>query len=219
MPLLAGHELRVIDTETTGLFPDGHRILEVASVRLDDGVVGEAWSSFVRSTRKIPPEATAVHGITPEMVKDAPGPRAVAAALQGEVVARTLVLHNARFDLPFLRVLMRDGGQPDLGQPVIDTLGLARGLEGGGGLSLGKLAARYGIQRLERHRARPDATTTALLLCVLAERWEHDRGIRSLMELAAVSQDALRRAPDRTAGDDEGEAGPVHAQAGSRSVL
>lgn len=196
MPLLAGHELRAIDTETTGLFADGHAILEVASVRLDDGVVGEGWSSLVRPDRRIPAEATAVHGITADMVRDAPGADAVASALAAEVGARMLVFHHARFDVPFLQALMRRGGRPPLAQPVIDTLGLARGLDVRGGHSLGQLAQKLGIQRMERHRALPDATTTALLLVVLAERWERDRGIRSLMELAAVSQDVLRRMPE-----------------------
>jgi len=196
MPLLSGHELRVIDVETTGLFPEGHRVLEVASVRLDDGVVGEAWSSLVRPDRRIPADATAVHGITAEMVRDAPAAAAVAAALAAEIGDRPLVFHHARFDVPFLRALMREGGQAPLTQPVIDTLGLARGFDARGGHSLGKLAQRYGIQRMERHRALPDATTTAMLLVVLAERWERDRGVRSLMELAAASQDVLRRMPD-----------------------
>jgi len=205
MPILPGHQLRVIDVETTGLFPEGHRILEVASVRLDDGRVGEAWSSFVRPDRRIPPEAVAVHGITAEMVRDAPDTRAVATALAAEIGDRPLVFHHARFDVPFLRALMREGGQPPLTQPVIDTLGLARGLDPRGGHSLGRLAQRYGVQRMERHRALPDATTTAMLLVVLAERWERDRGIRSLMELAAVSQDVLRRMPDLPA-ETEAEA-------------
>ena len=90
MSLFSGQELRVIDTETTGLFADGHRLLEVASVRLDDGRVGEAWSSFVQPSRPIPAEASAVHGITDDMVRDAPAPPAVAAALRAEVGARLL---------------------------------------------------------------------------------------------------------------------------------
>jgi DNA polymerase-3 subunit epsilon len=199
MIVLDGQALRVIDTETTGIFPDSHRIVEVASVRLEDGVVGEAWSSLVQPGRRIPAEATAVHGITAEMVERAPGPREVAAALHAEVGGRPLVFHNARFDLLFLRRLMAEGGQPPFTQPVIDTLGLARGLDAGGGHSLGRLAGRYGIQRMERHRALPDATTTAMLLVALAERWERGRGIRSLMELAAASQDALRRSARLTA--------------------
>lgn len=199
MSLLAGHELRVIDVETTGLFPEGHRILEVASVRVDDGLVGEAWSSFVRPERRIPAEATAVHGISAEMVRDAPPVAAVAAALAAEIGERTLVFHHARFDVPFLRTLMREGGRPPLTQPVVDTLGLARGLDPRGGHSLGRLAQRYGILRMERHRALPDATTTALLLIALAERWQRDRGVRSLMALAAASQDVLRRMPEMPA--------------------
>jgi DNA polymerase III epsilon subunit family exonuclease len=194
MPILASHSLRAIDVETTGLFAGGHRVLEVASVRIEDGVVEGGWSSLVRPDRPIPAGATAVHGITAAMVRDAPTAGAVAASLAAEIGDRPLVFHHARFDLPFLEALMREGGQPPPRQPVIDTLGLARGIEPRGGHSLGRLARRYGIPPRERHRALSDATTTALLLIALAARWERERGVRSLMELAALSQDALRRA-------------------------
>jgi hypothetical protein len=54
------------------------------------------------------------------------------------------------------------------------------------------LARRRGARRCGRRLiALSDATTTAHLFLVLAERWR-ERGIRSLAELAAVSQDALR---------------------------
>lgn len=198
MSLLEGEALRVIDTETTGFFPEAHRIIEIASVRLEDGAVGEGWSSFVQPGRRVPAEATAVHGITAEMLKDAPSAAEVAAALRAEIGDRPLVFHNARFDLMFVRRLLAEGGQPPLGAPVIDTLGLARGLDPSGGHSLGRLTERYGVPRQERHRALPDATSTAMLLLVLAERWESRHGVRSLMELAAASQDALRRVPPET---------------------
>jgi DNA polymerase-3 subunit alpha (Gram-positive type) len=118
--------------------------------------------------------------------------------LRAEIGDRPLVFHNARFDLMFIRRLLAGSGQPPLTAPVIDTLGLARGLDSGGGHSLGRLTERYGVKRLERHRALPDATSTAMLLVALAERWEAARGVRSLMELAAASQDALRRMPPET---------------------
>jgi DNA polymerase III epsilon subunit-like protein len=48
-----------------------------------------------------------------------------------------------------------------------------------------------------RHRALGDARTTARVLVALSERWESERGVRSLLELAAASQDMLRLSPAR----------------------
>ena len=103
-----------------------------------------------------------------------------------------LVNHNAPFDLPFLQELMRSAGQRPLLNPVVDTLGLARGLFGSGGNSLSPLAERLGIPAESAHRALGDALTTARLLLELAGRWERERGIGSLAELAAASQDVMR---------------------------
>ena len=193
MGLLAGTRLVALDTETTGMSPEGGAALvEVASVVLENGAIGATWSSLVRPGRPIPPDAVRVHGITDAMVADAPEPGAIAGRLRAACGDLPLVFHNAPFDLPFLVDLMRRSGERPLFSPVVDTLGLARGLSEGGGNSLGALAARFGLPAQTAHRALGDALTTAHLFLRLARRWEEERGIRSLAELAAASQDVLR---------------------------
>jgi DNA polymerase-3 subunit epsilon len=193
MTLFDGTRLAVLDTETTGLDPgQGHGLVEVACVPLDGGEPGEVWSTLVNPGRPIPPDASAVHGITDAMVRDAPIPALVAAGIDTRCAGRTLVFHNAAFDLPFLDALMRSGGRGPLLHAVVDTLGLARGLFGQGGNSLGALATRFGLPAEAAHRAPGDALTTARLLRVLAARWEGERGVHTVAELAAASQDALR---------------------------
>jgi len=193
MSLLNGRQAVVIDTETTGLDPaQGHTLVEVASVAITDGSIGECWSSLVRPGRPIPADAAAVHGITDEMVADAPERATVAGELRRRCADLPLVFHNAAFDLPFLITLLRETGQPPLLNPIVDTLGLARGLGSAGSNSLGALAARMGLPKEARHRALGDARTTARLFLALVERWESDRGVRTLTELAAASQDVLR---------------------------
>ena len=56
----------VLDTETTGLDPaDGHRIVEVACLELDNFVpTGRTYRALVHPERDIPEEAARVHGIT-----------------------------------------------------------------------------------------------------------------------------------------------------------
>lgn len=193
MGLLDGRRLLVIDTETTGMSPSGGaELVEVARVVLEDGTIAETWSSLVKPARPIPPDATRVHGITDAMVADAPAPAAVAAALRAACAELPLVFHNAPFDLPFLIALMRASGQPPLFNPIVDTLGLARGLFGTGSNSLGALAARLELPRESAHRALGDARTTARLFLALAGRWEAERGARSVADLAAASQDVMR---------------------------
>lgn len=194
MAILSGHVVLAVDTETTGFYPaQGDRVTEVACVPVDDGAPGEGWSSLVHTSREIPAEVTRITGITPAMVAAAPAPAIAGATLRAACGERALAFHNAPFDLPFLAVLFAEAGVPPLANPVIDTLGLARGLNGTGGNSLVAVAKRLGVPDPDRaHRALDDARTTALVLVRLAAEWEERKGIRSLMELAAVSQDVMR---------------------------
>jgi len=218
MGLLAGRRLIVIDTETTGFDPAaGDELVEIAAVTLDDGAVATEWSSLIRTARPIPAGASAVHGITDAMTASAPEPARVAAELRAICADHALAFHNAEFDLPFVRALLRGAGQPTLTAPVVDTLGLARGLFGSGGNTLGALAQRLGLPAESAHRALSDARGSARVLIELAARWERERGIASFDELAAISQDQVRLtrrsrpggAPLRSPGEPVAPAGPV----------
>jgi len=193
MSLLAGHKILALDTETTGMSPaDGHRLVEVARVAVVDGALAEEWSTLVAPGRPIPPDATRVHGIRDDMVANAPAAAEVGRALREACGDLPLVFHNAPFDLPFLLHLFHEAGAPPLLNPVVDTLGLARGLFGTGNNSLGALAKRLGLPAETAHRALGDTRTTARAFVELAARWEREKGVRSLLELAALSQDVMR---------------------------
>ena len=192
MSVLAGRRVVVIDVETTGWSAATDSIIEVACVAVHGGAMAGTWSSLVHSTRSVPVEATRIHGITDSMLASAPPPAAVARSFREQCGAETVAIHNAGFDLPFLAALLRRHGAEPLYNPVINTLGLARGLYGQGGNSLRELTQRHGIRHEGAHRALGDARATAELLLALTPRWESDKGVRSLAELAAASQDAIR---------------------------
>ena len=193
MSLLSGTRLVAVDTETTGFdVSAGHELVEVACVTIAGGVVGETWESLVRPARPIPADAVRIHGITDAMVTGAPAPAEVAAGLARACGEAPLVFHNASFDLPFLAALMRAGGRPPLYSPVVDTLGLARGILQVGEHSLGALARHFKLPPERAHRAAGDARTTAELFVRLAALWEGEKKVRSIAELAAASQDVVR---------------------------
>ena len=193
MSLLEGVTLLAVDTETTGMSPsDGARLVEVAHVTIANGALASEWSTLIDPGKPIPPDATRVHGIRDDMVAGGPRPADVGRALREACGDLPLVFHNAPFDLPFLVALFREAGAPPLINPIVDTLGLARGLFGTGSNALGALATRLKLPVETAHRALGDTRTTARLFVELAARWEREKGVRSLLELAAASQDVMR---------------------------
>lgn len=193
MSLTTTTTVLAVDTETTGFaVADGHRIVEVAHVTIAAGALAGEWSSLVNPGRPIPPDAARVHGITDAVVAQAPAPAEVGRVLREALADHVLVLHNAPFDLPFLSQLFRDAGVPPLTNPIVDTLGLARGLFGTGRNGLGELNTKLGFPNETAHRALGDTRMTARVYLELAARWERDKGVRSVLELAALSQDVMR---------------------------
>src|SRR5262249_3495269 len=156
----AGARLVAIDLETSGFWlPDGHGVIEVARVTIEDGTLGEEWTTLVKPRRSVEGGAREVHGITDEMLKDAPEPAVVAASLKAACGALPLVAHNAAFDIPFLARLFRDAGLPPMYNSVVDTLGLSRGLFGPGNNALSTLRGALGLPEEREHRALGDART------------------------------------------------------------
>jgi DNA polymerase III subunit epsilon len=64
--------LAVIDLETTGTDPQHDRIVEISVLRLKPGDAPVHRTRRINPGRPIPPEATAIHGITDADVADAP---------------------------------------------------------------------------------------------------------------------------------------------------
>ena len=73
--------LAVIDLETTGTDTKIDRIVEVSVLKLSPGGQADHRTRRVNPGVPIPPEATAVHGITDDDVADCPAFRAIAPGL------------------------------------------------------------------------------------------------------------------------------------------
>lgn len=117
--LLGRSDWAVLDTETTGL--DGSaQVIQVSVVGADGAVL---LDTLIRPHGQIPREAIAVHGITDEMVADAPAYPDVHPTLGRALGNRTVVCYNAPFDARMLRQsALRHGLQP---HPVVWTCAMA----------------------------------------------------------------------------------------------
>lgn len=94
----------VIDLETTGLLPaQGHRVIEIGAVAVQDGSAFEEFHSLVGVKKRITPSAQQIHGITNEMLEGEPKPENVFPQLKAFMADDILVAHNAQFDIGFLR--------------------------------------------------------------------------------------------------------------------
>jgi DNA polymerase-3 subunit epsilon len=147
----------IFDLETTGFrFDEGHRIVEIGGVEMVRGAVtGRSFHTYVNPERDMPDGAFQVHGLSEKFLRDFPvfaDPR-VGKAFADFIDDAELVAHNGiSFDLPFLNAELKAAGLGVLGNPIIDTLHLARRKFPGSPASLDALCTRFGVDTKERER-------------------------------------------------------------------
>lgn len=174
----------VFDVETTGLSPAyGHRVCEVACVRLRAGTEAGRMESLVDPGRAISPGAYRVNRIEPEMLAGAPAFEAIADELLVLMKDAVLVAHNAPFDLGFLAKEVEIARLPPPEGPVVDTLVLCRRAFNFASNSLSAVANALGVRVEPSHRAMVDVETTRYVLeeslTTLDRRW----GVTTLGQL------------------------------------
>lgn len=162
----------VIDFETTGLFAEGHdRVIEVGVVQVDaSGHLEDEWSTLVNPGRDL--GAVSVHGIQARDLLDAPRFDDVADHVLRSVAGRTVVAHNAPFDMRFLhRELERSGYLLDVRPAALCSMRWAGALIGPAKLE--HCCEAIGIELADAHQALSDARATAGLLAYLVRQAGH----------------------------------------------
>lgn len=160
--------LTVFDIETTGLDPrKGHRIVEIAGVRIENGIITDkTFESLVNPERPIPPEARQIHGISDHDVNAAPTIMGVLPEFLAFAQGSILVAHNAAFDMGFLEC-EKDfcWGYVELPE-CFCSMRLSQSLYPAAFRhSLDVLSERFNMPLPQgRHRALPDVKQTAQIL-------------------------------------------------------
>lgn len=102
----------LFDTETGGLDPTKHDLLEIGAQLYTDfgNVMGERFTTLVKPTRPIPVESQAIHHLLERDFVDAPtADDALADLLRFVPPDAVWVAHNAVFDFSFLGVVHAPG--------------------------------------------------------------------------------------------------------------
>jgi len=150
-------EFCALDIETTGINPYAARLIEIGMVRFTvSGIVSE-YQTLVNPGTHIPEQVVMIHGISDDMVTDAP----VMADVIDEIIEfigdRPLIIHNSRFDLSFMEMECKRSGRAIPPWMSFDTVILSR--KTFPGLLNHKLDTLCGIFNipLSHHRALQDA--------------------------------------------------------------
>ena len=107
MALQLQRPIAFIDLETTGTNLGTDRIVEIAIVKIGKDGQQQTKRKLINPEMPIPAGASDIHGITDEMVKDAPVFRQVANELKQFLENCDLAGYNSnRFDIPLLVVVV-----------------------------------------------------------------------------------------------------------------
>lgn len=190
-----------VDTETTGLGPEAE-ICDIAIIGIDGRVL---LDSLVFPLNPIPAEASAVHHITDDMLRQANAPRwselwpRVATILHP---GRPTIVYNAGYDLGIINQVNRAAKCPEFPrgwQCAMLAYGEFDGTHSfrGPGFKWHKLsnaAAALGIENPGAHRALADAETTRLLVLAMSRA---DEEMAEAGQLALFPEMAPATSPAR----------------------
>ena len=156
----------VLDTETTGLsVKDGHRIVEIGCIELEDLVpTKNKFHCYLNPGRKVSEKALEVHGYTDEFLSDKKKFNEIVEEFLSFIKGKRLIIHNAEFDLSHLNNELKILRKEIIKNEVIDTLVLARDKFPGSSASLDSLCKRYRIDNSKR------VQHTALIDCDLLSK-------------------------------------------------
>ena len=190
-------EFVVFDIETTGLSAMTCKITEIGAVLVRNGEVLKVFSTFVNPEGHIPEEITELTGITDDMVSDAPSQGDAVKAFIEFVGKRTVVAHNANFDMGFIRRAAENAGI-HFDPPYLDTLSMSRFLNPElKNHKLDTLVDFYRLGDFNHHRACDDAEVTAKIFCKMTEKLagESIYTVRQMSESMAEKTDPHKLRP------------------------
>ena len=167
----------VLDTETTGLsVKDGHRIVEIGCIELDNLVpTKNKFHCYLNPERKVSERALEVHGYTDEFLSTQKKFSEIVEEFLSFIENKKLVIHNAEFDLSHLNNELALLGREKIeSKNVIDTLALARDKFPGSPTSLDALCKRYRVDNSKRtqHTALIDCNLLAKVYINLIDQKE-----------------------------------------------
>lgn len=170
------NEYVVIDLEMTGLSPIKDKIIEVAAIKVINGIIKDEYSQLVNPNVEISEKVREITGISNKMTKSAKYIEEIMQEILHFIEGMTLVGHNIQFDFSFIMQNAYVCGYKDYTDMEwygIDTLKLSRKyLPSDVSKTLKNLCEMYKIQDDNHHRALNDVKITKELYSKLCDDYE-----------------------------------------------
>tara|TARA_Y100001970_G_scaffold177765_1_gene216595 strand:+ start:73 stop:741 length:669 start_codon:yes stop_codon:yes gene_type:complete len=178
----------VLDTETTGLsVKDGHRIVEIGCIELDDLIpTKKIFHFYLNPQRKVSEEAFKVHGYSDEFLSDKQRFSEIADSFLEFINEKKIIIHNAEFDISHINNELSIARKKKIEKKnVIDTIDIARNKFPGSAISLNALCKRFRIDnsKREKHTALVDCELLAKVYINLLDQKEPKLNFNNMDEI------------------------------------
>ena len=178
----------VVDTETTGMFAEHNKVMDIGIVLIDQNEITNSWETLINPQQDVPYWITTYTKLTNQDVDNEPPFEHFATDIQDLLKKRVFVAHNVMFDYWFLFHEFKRLGVP-FEYPKLCTVKLGRKLLPLlGSASLDSLTSHYGIEIEARHRALPDAQATAEILLDFIQKAKIHHNAKTFFDLERLQR-------------------------------
>lgn len=164
-------EYVVVDLETTGLDPyKGCEIIEIGITEIINDKIVRNYSRLIKPKRGIPQFIEELTNISNEMVANEKSLEEVLPKFRDYIGNKTIIAHNAKFDLKFLNYYLKELGLEQITKHIC-TLELLKKNKNykGRNKKLETACQYYNIENVNAHRADSDTLATAKLFLKIRE--------------------------------------------------
>lgn len=200
---LSDYTFVVFDTELTGLNRKRDEVISIGAVKIKNLQIdlGETFHHYIQPQKLDHTEATLVHRITPEQLKQAPTLDEVLPDFLSFIGTDLIVGHYIGLDMSFIHRETSRRYNGTLANPCIDTIRMAQGYKrvmfgyyheegsSSGQLSLQELSREFNLPFFEAHDALEDAVQTAYLFLFLVKKFRKG-GLETLRELYQAGKES-----------------------------
>ncbi len=181
----------ILDTETTGLsVKDGHRIVEIGCIELDNLVpTKNIFHCYLNPERKVSEKAFEVHGYSDQFLSNKKKFFEIVDEFLNFIKDKKIIIHNAEFDISHLNNELSIAGKTEINKEnIVDTLDLARNKFPGSGISLDALCKRFRIDnsKREKHTALIDCELLAKVYINLLDQKEPKLNFSNSVDINSV---------------------------------
>lgn len=184
------HELSFVafDTETTGAYPLESELCEIAAVKWEAGGIVGKYQTLIKPTHKMSDFIIGIHGITNEMVADAPSIKEKISEFNDFIRGSIPVAHHAPFDMGFLALEIERAHLSMPEEPVVCSSLLSRKLiTGSENHKLQTLIKHLGLEQGAAHRALDDAAACLGVFLACLKTQPEDCTLREILDIQEKS--------------------------------